>query len=107
MKPTPNLSTSIGRILCAFQPQITTQKKRLIAGAVFILLATGMDVLQPWPLKFIYDQIFLGKSDNHPAVWRILQTSDPRLLLGSFHSASLGFPSSERPPTMPVPFCSR
>ncbi len=70
MKPTPNLSTSIGRILCAFQPQITTQKKRLIAGAVFILLATGMDVLQPWPLKFIYDQVFLGnyRGDPRPAV---------------------------------------
>ena len=90
MKPTPNLSTSIGRILCAFQPQITTQKKRLIAGAVFILLATGMDVLQPWPLKFIYDQVFLGKSDNHPTVWRILQTSDPRLLLGILSLSFIG-----------------
>jgi len=90
MKPTPNLSTSIGRILCAFQPQITTQKKRLIAGAVFILLATGMDVLQPWPLKFIYDQVFLGKSGNHPTVWRILQTSDPRLLLGILSLSFIG-----------------
>lgn len=82
MKHSRRPSSSIGRILGAFKPHISAQRMRLIGGAVFILLATAMDVLQPWPLKFIYDHVFLGKSGGHVAVWRILGTNDSRVLLG-------------------------
>ena len=75
-------SGSIGRILSAFRPYLTSQRTRLIGGVVFILLATAMDVLQPWPLKFIYDYVFLGKSGKHSPLWRILPAGDSHLLLG-------------------------
>jgi ATP-binding cassette, subfamily B, bacterial len=90
MKRSRNRSSSIGRILSTFQPHITSQKTRLIGGTVFILLSTAMDVLQPWPLKFIYDHVFLGRSGNHLALWGFLQTIDSRLLLGILSLSFIG-----------------
>jgi ATP-binding cassette subfamily B protein len=78
------LSSSLARIFDAFRPHILAQRSRLIVGAISILIATVLDVLQPWPLKFIYDHIFLGKSGGQFAKWRILENSDPRVLLAIF-----------------------
>ena len=78
------LSSSLERIFDAFRPHVLAQKSRLILGAVSILLATVLDLLQPWPLKFIYDHIFLGKSGGPFAKWKIFENSDPRLLLVIF-----------------------
>lgn len=77
-----DLPSSIARILRAFGPHIAREKSLLIPGAIATLLATIMDLLQPWPLKFIYDHIFLGRAGHHLPDWKILQTSDSRLLLG-------------------------
>jgi ATP-binding cassette subfamily B protein len=78
------LPSSLARILATFRPHILAQRSRLFLGAVSILLATMLDLLEPWPLKFIYDHIFLGKSGGQIGKWHIVQTSDPRLLLGIF-----------------------
>ena len=86
MKHSRNLSSSAGRILSTFGSHIGAQKARLSGGVAFVLLATVMDVLQPWPLKFIYDHVF-GKSSRLP-VWpvlqNVLQNMDSRTLLGIF-----------------------
>ena len=81
MKHPGNVSSSAGRVLRAFRLNIASQKARLIGGVIFVLLATVMDVLQPWPLKFIYDHVF-GKSGSHLGVWPALQAMDSRVLLG-------------------------
>ena len=81
---TRTLSSTLGRIFNAFRPHILAQRSRLFLGAVAILLATVLDVLQPWPLKFIFDHIFLGKSGHHFAKWKILENMDPGLLLAVF-----------------------
>lgn len=78
------LPSSLARIFAAFRPHILAQRSRLFLGAVSILVATVLDLLEPWPLKFIYDHIFLGKSGGQIGKWHIVQTSDPRLLLGIF-----------------------
>ncbi|HEV2200093.1 MAG TPA: ABC transporter ATP-binding protein [Bryobacteraceae bacterium] len=78
------LSSSLARIFDAFRPHVLAQRSRLILGAVSILLATVLDLLQPWPLKFIYDHIFLGKAGGQFAKWKIFENSDPRLLLAIF-----------------------
>lgn len=85
MKHPRKVYSSIRRILYAFTPHIASQKGRLVGGAGFILLATVMDLLQPWPLKFIYDHIFGKSGIRVPALLpSILFTMDSRLFLGVF-----------------------
>jgi ATP-binding cassette subfamily B protein len=84
------LSAGLARIFDAFRPHILAQRSRLILGAISILTATVLDVLQPWPLKFIYDHIFLGKSGGQFAKWKILENSDPRVVLAIFSLSFVG-----------------
>ena len=58
MKAPDNLSLRFGRILSAFAPQIAAQKIRLIAGMTFFMFGAFMDVLQPWPLQYLFDHVF-------------------------------------------------
>ena len=100
MKHSRNVSTSIGRILHAFRSHIGSEKARLLGGAAFILLATAMDVIQPWPLKFIYDHIF-GKSGSHwPTLPSILLTMDSRILLAVFSLSLILMPSRTTPTSL-------
>lgn len=78
------LPASFARIFTAFRPHILAQRSRLLLGAASILLATVLDLLEPWPLKFIYDHIFLGKSGGQLGKLHIVESSDPGLLLGIF-----------------------
>ena len=75
MKSPVNVSSSVGRIVSAFKPQIAAQKIRLIGGMMFVLLATFMDVLQPWPLKYIYDHVF--GSGRRLAAWQCSKAWSP------------------------------
>jgi ATP-binding cassette subfamily B protein len=88
MKSPVNVSSSVGRIVSAFKPQIAAQKIRLIGGTMFVLLATFMDVLQPWPLKYIYDHVF--GSGRRLAAWPMLQSLDSRTLLGVLSLSFIG-----------------
>src|SRR6266404_544528 len=81
---------SLARVRRVLRPHIMAQKSLLIPGTVSILLATILDVLQPWPLKFIYDHIFLGKAGAHSAAWKFLQTGDSRLVLGILSLSFIG-----------------
>lgn len=88
MKSAVNVSSSVGRIVSAFKPQIAAQKIRLIGGMMFVLLATFMDVLQPWPLKYIYDHVF--GSGRRLAAWPMLQSLESRTLLGVLSLSFIG-----------------
>lgn len=70
------------RFLRTVRPHLAAARGLLALGGACILLATVLDVLQHWPLKYIYDHIFLGKSGRHLPGWGVLHTLDPRLLLG-------------------------
>jgi ATP-binding cassette subfamily B protein len=88
MKSPVNISSSVGRIVSAFKPQIAAQKIRLTGGMMFVLLATFMDVLQPWPLKYIYDHVF--GSGRRLAAWPMLQSLESRALLGVLSLSFIG-----------------
>lgn len=45
------------RVLRAFAPEWWQQRKRLVFSYTFGLLAAGTAVLQPWPLKFLIDNV--------------------------------------------------
>jgi ATP-binding cassette subfamily B protein len=88
MKAPVNVTLSVGRILSAFKPQIAAQKIRLIGGMTFVMLGTFMDVLQPWPLKYIYDHVF-GRG-HRLAAWPLIQSLDSRTLLGVLSLSFIG-----------------
>jgi ATP-binding cassette subfamily B protein len=52
---------AFARMLRAFLPHIRKQKNRIIAAQLFGLGYILFDLLEPWPLKVIFDSVFLGK----------------------------------------------
>jgi len=48
----------------------------MLVGGLFILMATGVGLLQPWPLKLVIDSV-LGRS---PAPWPLVSRSPATLL---------------------------
>jgi len=47
------------RLLRAFWPQIQRQRRLLLLACVTVSAGTVFQVLEPWPVKFVYDQIFV------------------------------------------------
>jgi ATP-binding cassette subfamily B protein len=58
------------RLLHTFGPQILREKGSLLAAIIAVLFSLGFQVLEPWPLKYIYDSIFrvgkLGRAASLP-----------------------------------------
>ena len=52
------------RLLRAFRPQIRRQRSLLLLAFVSVSAGILFQVLEPWPVKFIYDHIFL-RSGHH------------------------------------------
>lgn len=42
-----------------FRPSLRGQGRGLLAGALLTLLATGFELLRPWPLKLVFDEVLL------------------------------------------------
>ena len=71
---------SILRILAKFAPYIR-QQKLLIAGSFLALLfETGLRLLEPWPLKYVFDYILIP-AHNQAANITQIQGLSPVLLL--------------------------
>ena len=49
----------IGRILRQFQPQIVKERRLLTLSSFALLLETAMRLLEPWPLKFMFDRVII------------------------------------------------
>lgn len=62
-RPTPKKAHEVlpglGRIGQKFWPEIRQQKKLLIAAMMALLAETGFRLLEPWPMKFIFDEIII------------------------------------------------
>jgi ATP-binding cassette subfamily B protein len=69
------------RILKYFWPQVR-KYRLLIAGSLVALLAeVALRLLEPWPLKFVFDHIINFNPKRHPMVFRSLESVDPLTLL--------------------------
>src|SRR6266404_1331192 len=69
------------RILRYFWPHVR-QYRLLIAGALAALFAeVGLRLLEPWPLKFIFDQVIHPGSGRGAALLRRFDTADPLTLV--------------------------
>jgi ATP-binding cassette subfamily B protein len=49
--------SGINRIVKHFLPQIRSQSSLLLVSFLALLAETGLHILEPWPLKFIFDEI--------------------------------------------------
>src|SRR6266403_3548787 len=72
---------SLWRILAYFWPHVR-QHRLLILGSLIALFAeVGFRLLEPWPLKFVFDHIIGSGTHRGPAVLRKFDSSDPMTLL--------------------------
>ncbi len=54
------------RLVRTFHEEIAREKSLLFVSAATVLAAVAFRILEPWPLKFIYDSIFHAKSHGLP-----------------------------------------
>ena len=68
------------RLTRSFWPQIPRQKSLLLLSFFAVFANITFEVLEPWPVKFIYDHIFL-KSGHHISKVPFHITGDTRVIL--------------------------
>jgi ATP-binding cassette subfamily B protein len=53
------------RLLHAFWPEIRRQRRLLLLACISVSAGTLFQVLEPWPVKFVYDHIFFVSGHQH------------------------------------------
>lgn len=51
----------IWRLLQYFRPQILRERAVLVVALATVVVSLGFQVLEPWPLKYIYDSVFRAR----------------------------------------------
>jgi ATP-binding cassette, subfamily B, bacterial len=71
----------IMRILIRFWPHIR-KRQLLISGSLLALLVeTALKLLEPWPLKFVFDYVIVPSATHHASPVGFLSNINPLLLL--------------------------
>lgn len=78
-KVTRNALTSTLGLVRAFQPEIGREKSLLGLSVIALLFSVGFRILEPWPLKFIYDLVFHTR--HHASRLTFLSNVSPEALL--------------------------
>lgn len=71
----------VWQMLVKFWPQIRKRKFLLSGSLLMLLVETALGLLEPWPLKFIFDGVLLSKADVDPATRALTQSLSPLWLL--------------------------
>lgn len=93
MKHTASVKETLpgmGRILKRFAPQIQKQRSLLIVSFLALLAETLLRLLEPWPLKIIFDYILLPGVNQTAITLPLLGTVSPILLLTLLTISSIG-----------------
>ncbi len=93
MKHTASLQETfpgMGRILRRFAPQIRKQQSLLIGAFLALLAETLLRLLEPWPLKIIFDHILLPGMNRGPITLPWLGAVAPIVLLTLLTCGSIG-----------------
>jgi ATP-binding cassette subfamily B protein len=72
---------SLGRFWYHFWPYIRNQWVWLVSCAIALLADVILRLLEPWPLKFVFDHVLINSSDDKIAAIPVLNTLDPVTLL--------------------------
>ncbi|MBF2073079.1 MAG: ABC transporter ATP-binding protein [Synechococcales cyanobacterium C42_A2020_086] len=93
MKHTASLKEtlpSMGRILRRFAPQIQKQRSLLIGAFLALMAETLLRLLEPWPLKIIFDSILLPGVNRPAIVLPGIGSVSPLVLLSLLTVGSIG-----------------
>lgn len=77
------------RILRKFSPYIHKRKVVIVASLFALLFETGLRLLEPWPLKYIFDYVLVPAYNNSPDVANPFGLS-PIVLLTFLALATIG-----------------
>ncbi|MDJ0708622.1 MAG: ABC transporter ATP-binding protein [Leptolyngbyaceae cyanobacterium MO_188.B28] len=69
------------RLLRRFWPNIRKQWKLLIISAIALGAEVVLRLLEPWPLKFVFDYVLIAGADDRRSGLPLIQTLDPVILL--------------------------
>ena len=79
------------RILRYFSPYIRKQQKLLLVCAIALVFDVGLRVLEPWPLKFVFDYVLI--QNQKQADFPFLASFDPVWLLTFSALAAIAIPA--------------
>ena len=69
------------RLLRRFWPNLRKQWKLLIISVIALVAEVGLRLLEPWPLKFVFDYVLISGADDRRLALPLIQTLDPAVLL--------------------------
>lgn len=72
---------SLGRFWYHFSPYIRNQSVWLVSCAIALLADVILRLLEPWPLKFVFDHVLIKSSDDRLATIPVINTLDSLTLL--------------------------
>ena len=64
-----------------FRPQIVREKKLLLLALVAVVFSLAFQILEPWPLKYIYDSIFRAGGHGRLARLPLAGALSPQLVI--------------------------
>jgi len=80
-KKLKNLIPGSKKILAKFLPQIAKHKLLIAISLLAILAEVGLQLLEPWPLKFIFDKLLVPELEGDSVHLVLSQEIGPLLLL--------------------------
>ncbi|HUS17424.1 MAG TPA: ABC transporter transmembrane domain-containing protein, partial [Chloroflexia bacterium] len=84
MAASPNLQATLpgfGRLLRRFWPAVRRQRRTLIGALLALLAEVLLRLLEPWPLKLVFDRVIPTAADPLPSGLPLIDALDPGLLL--------------------------
>src|SRR5262249_62141873 len=84
MKRQPKLREclpGLWQILSRFRAPIRKQRGLIIGSLLLLLTGVGLRLLEPWPLKIVFDHVIGVRADGTVAHLAVLNALDPMTLL--------------------------
>ena len=69
------------RLLRRFWPNIRKQRHLLMVATITLGAEVALRLLEPWPLKFVFDYVLIAGADARRSTLPLIQTLDPVILL--------------------------
>jgi ATP-binding cassette, subfamily B, bacterial len=71
----------MARVVRRFWPYVRRQRGLLAGSFVMLFAGVGLRLLEPWPLKLVFDHVFDAAARGRPAAFPLLGALDPAALL--------------------------
>ncbi|MEM7725403.1 MAG: ABC transporter ATP-binding protein [Cyanobacteria bacterium P01_A01_bin.45] len=78
------LLPGIGRIVSRFLPQLRNQKSLLLTSFIGLIAEIALHLLEPWPLKFIFDYVLVPDFKSQVSEFPLLSGLTPFTLVSIF-----------------------